>query len=229
MKLKELSTLPERAGQARLAFVRSTGEEPYREGERIVLPHEPEADFWPLQNGEQFVYGARLEGSLHHFFGGTDERPFLVEIEDSPVELLRQQGEKAFYQALMPPLIQKWSKRWQREPSRQGDIWSLALPLNWLQLKQHCQSNGWSGFVYDVRNQSIFATHHRFTGLYLQPVPTDRAVIGEGVIEAPDHQPIELPGPHLFDQTPGIKPVRRRQRLVRGQADTRPTSRTCGD
>lgn len=229
MKLKELSALPAQAGQARLAFVRSTGEEPYREGERIVLPRQPEADFWPLQNGEQFVYSVSLEDRLCHFFGGTDERPFFVEIEGRPVERLRQQGEVAFYQALMPPLIEKWGKRWQGEARRQGDIWSLPVAFSWLQIKQHCRDYGWSGEVRDLHRQAIFGTHHRFTGLYLQPVPTDRAVIGEGIIEAPDHQPIELHGPHLFDQTPGIKPVVRRRRLVRGHAEARPSTRTYGD
>ena len=197
---------------------------PERFGEDIFLPPVRNAEFHLLNDGLQFLYrippvessrGYRYNGSL--FFGGTDENPFLVELNPGLYDLFIRDGEDKFYDALKPELIERVERKWGiSNTKRQGDIFASPLPISWEEIEKVI-------YLYffemperrEVKEESLFGTRHRITGLYVEDVQTHYRgqrrcgvfplySIGEGIIEAPDHSPLELEGVHLLAQASGL-------------------------
>src|SRR3989344_5355665 len=106
MKLFEMKGFPEEAGLAELEFTQEV-EIPKREKELISLPANPQNEFFSLKEGAQFLfrcavlnnsdrYSPKKESAL--YFGGTDERPFLVRSVPEAFPYFVLGGEAGFYE-----------------------------------------------------------------------------------------------------------------------------------
>lgn len=219
MKLCEMKRLPRKAGLARLQFgIRNAQRNPpYRDKDLIVLPDEPKAEFCPLQNGRQFLLRSwpvtRNWPITRIWFGGTDENPFLVELENDVFEVFKKRGQKGFYEALKPKVITAIEKRFNVASQRQGDIWAVPIPswddANFVMLLCF----GETLKPRTVKSKSIFGTRHRLTGRWVNPdivylrwpicgyVYDNPIIFAEGTVEGPGHSPMELKGVHVLAQT----------------------------
>lgn len=208
MKLSEMKRLPKKAGRATLVFIDVN--QPNRIQDRILLPKNPEAEFFLLQRRRQFLYREYSQSSLGIWFGGTDENPFLVQVGKEAFNAFKIRGEKGFYEALKPEVIKAIEKRFNLTSNRQGDIWAAPLPsyswhkVNFIALL----CSGEPTEPQSIKSESIFGTRHRLTGLYVDPVDKllrleefPIPVFAEGIIEAPDHTPMKLEGVHVLAQT----------------------------
>ena len=105
MELGEMKELPKKAGKAKLQFgYEGKKTPPFRVGKKIVLPGYKDAEFFPLQNGKQFLFYFN-----HLWFGGTDENVFLVRLDtDNILDVinLKELKEKHFYKVLKTKIIQ---------------------------------------------------------------------------------------------------------------------------
>lgn len=221
-----ITHLPFRAGKAQIRW--SSSEGPRREEKEIVLPLVNAMDFIPLQDGLQFV--CRFPGSSRYggqvWFGGTDENPFLVRLQESEglkrILARVEKGEEApFYEALKPPKMKKLASYLEEEPHRQGDIFALPIDYSW----QEIAKMQWLFEIpmrvidpeqSDNKEIPLFGTRHTLIGKlttvglprevsnsnsYRSIVQEDVATIASGVITAPDHRPLELDGIHALFQS----------------------------
>lgn len=204
---------PKRAGKAILEYadgnIGST-DYPYRKDDVIVLPNRGDLQLYRLQPGwNQFI--ARFDYSTV-WFGGTDENPFLVRIDDRPFSEYCRRGPKGFYESLVPPLPGHTYRR-------QGDIFATPIPFTWDEIVKALQYIlGWSAAKAavaepDESSGGLFGTRHHLKGVELSstirlPVEsvssyrdTTFFVIAEGTVKAPDHTDMKLKGVHALAQT----------------------------
>jgi len=229
MQLVEMESRPERAGDAVLVWGDGLfkARTPSRDGKLIYLPLNPGAKFYPLKNGEQFLFCSR---SGRCWFGGTDEQPFLVALFPDAYKYFLSGGEAGFYEALKPAVIRAAEEKWGEKAKRQGDVFAYPLPMRWEELFQDWLEWRWvRGALQGERERkagvsfrmargglSLFGTRHGFYGLFLSGEiyleglgvlsldstgTFSRVLVGEGRLEAPDHSPVELKGPHILSQT----------------------------
>jgi hypothetical protein len=189
---------------------------PERFGEDIFLPPVRNAEFHLLNDGSQFLYrippvessrGYRYSGSL--YFGGTDENVFLVQLEQRLYNLFIKDGEDRFYDALKPEPIKNVEEKWKIVTKRQGDIFASPLPISWEEIEKVIYLYLFKKpEVVEVEEKTIFGTRHKITGPCIENLQTKTYrpsySIAEGLIEAPDHTPLELEGLHLLAQTNGL-------------------------
>jgi len=200
---------PRKAGKAVLEYSDETNS-PYRRGDVIILPEVGNLQLYKLQPGwNQFI--ARFDYSTV-WFGGTDESPFLVRIDDRPFSEYCQGGPGSFYKSLVPELPE-------RTYSRQGDIFASPIPFTWEDImKAYRYLHGWNVKAVESGSSSdggrLFGTRHHLRGLVLDthvrmpevshgtygPSPT-WLVLAEGTVVAPDHTDMELKGVHALAQT----------------------------
>ena len=142
------------------------------------------------------------------FFGGTDEKPFLVELKSSefvdPITISSKvyngwRGlweNKVFYDAIKPMSIYKLEQMYGAKTKRQGDIFAYPHPTqNWDDIL--------ANFVdYEAevseKSVSLFETRHTLTGRHIR---VGGIVIASGKIAAPDHTDLLLDEIHILDQT----------------------------
>lgn len=208
MKLFEMRSVPKKAGQAKLQFGYrgSAHTPPFRESADIVLPDNPESEFFPLMNGEQFLLrlvGSGRDSETQYWFGGTDERPFLVRLRDEPFRSFQKEGDDSFYTALKPEVITKFEQAFQVASKRQGDIFAVPVPHTWDEIQRaSLLCLGTKQEPRNVKYQPIFETRHKLNGLCMERARIfgDNHTLGEGVLEAPDHSPLKLERVHLIIQ-----------------------------
>jgi len=210
MQVLEIDEIPDKVGEAEIVFEQEKTDPfyrrdqilPRRQNKVIVLPEEDESRFYSLAGGGQFLFTTGREDNRRLFFGGMDESPFLVRLHFSMLENLID-GEEAFFESLKPPKVREWETALEVSASRQGDF--FAVPFNQKEwgafLKNHL---GKGSLTMKIGEELVlFGTRHRFSGLVA--ISTDeRLFIGDGVIKAPDHEPLLLNGPHLIDQAVGF-------------------------
>jgi hypothetical protein len=213
MKLNEIKVLPKRAGKAVLQFGYGGDKDlPLRIGNKIIFPS-PEkffdADIFFLKNGKQFVY----HGAREIYFGGTDENVFLTRMEYRAFEIVKKEGEKAFFEALKPEAIKEWQEKFGGKPKRQGDIWAISLRLSFYHLDRviFLGESVNSSFIFnefrEVKNTRIFRTRHKLTGVqsygaYFHGTLGDCEIqIAQGRIISPNHRPLVFREPHILAQT----------------------------
>lgn len=214
MRLFEMNPAPTKAGMARLQFSSRNGKAntppPFREGEHVVLPEDREAEFFPLMNGEQFLFRNASDSrsrDTQYWFGGTDEQPFLVRLGDRPFPAFQQGGEVAFYASLKPDVVTKFEQAFGVVSRRQGDIFAVPVPHTWDEFRKAsllcCDSRR---EPQSVTYQSVFETRHKLKGLYAPSMPVlgQWHTLVEGVLKAPDHSPLTLKGPHLLVQAQNL-------------------------
>ncbi len=203
--IENLGDVPNTAGDAELVL-RPRKVDSYnistplaqRNGKTIFLEENEDMRFYQLLSGRQFLYTANDNGgSRHMFFGGTDENPFLVELELSAMEWLVT-GEEAFFEGLKPLIVKKFEQIWATKAKRQGDFLAVTPKRSkeWGSfLRKHLGKN--EAKMSIVEKERLRNTRHTFQGLVAR---VGDLFIGEGIIEAPDHGPLKLIGPHIIEQ-----------------------------
>lgn len=211
------SKLPARAGRAELYFA-SRDKTPVRNKGLIGLPLHPEAKFYPLQHGEQFLFSTPLSENDRYggharqdtlWFGGTDEEPFLVRLHPGLLKDFEADGEEGFFEALKPGLIEDMEPIFGWATKRQGDIFALRTPFTWKMLKalHVIQNPGKSSELKEVKAESVFETRHRFTGVGLRvslATSVESIPFVEGLLQAPDHADLTLKGIYVLAQSEGL-------------------------
>jgi hypothetical protein len=206
-----MNVLPDRAGIVTITF--APGRWPLRHRETITLPSNQNGEFYPLMGGEQFLFHQQSAAGERTWFGGTDEAPFLTELQHKAFQEFLAGGEKKLYEALRPIIIRWAEQKWGLEKTlRQGDIFAYPLPAGY-GLKRHGMplQPKWKKKHPRIieRTSALFSTRHLLTGrMVVTPdqirspgVRNELVMIGAGLLEAPDHAPVELPGLHLLAQT----------------------------
>ena len=148
------------------------------------------------------------------WFGGTDEEPFLVQLQPQVFEAFsksasKQRGkqEEVFKESLKPTTIKALETAFGVRALRQGDIFACPLPfkIDALQGAALALQMGDITINHDAEKASLFGTRHSITGT-LGTFGTHRGnrdsstVVGVGILRAPDHQPLELKTPHILAQ-----------------------------
>ncbi len=210
MRLFELEQLPAKAGVATITWGKGL---PRREEAEITLPEAEETQFFPLQKGAQFLVvasrGPNYDARERLYFGGTDERPFLVEMNPQVLTSLKK-GEAGFYDAIRPEGAQFAEKKFGTKAVRQGDWFAVPLPFKWNSV------HGLLGLFTDDHKATsagekgirIGGTRHQLIdgqAILLGHNPLRCMIIGEGLLRAPDHADKVLKGPHAFFQTQHLK------------------------
>ncbi len=204
--------LPDRAGQVHLIYKDTL--HPLRKNEIIQIPKDNYV-LYILPDTSQFLLAS--EGKGHRtWFGGTDESPFLVELQDSDY------GEKSyfvsmwekgiFYEELKPSVIKYYEKKYGQEKTRrQGDFFIYPLPgtkNNWEQIIDWAQAFGKDVDVFTAskggQGLPINGSRHTFFGEHLRG-SSGGVTIVKGVLEAPDHKTLEIPDISIIAQINHLK------------------------
>ena len=199
MYLFELKNPPKRADKAIIEWDRGQ-REPERESNKISLPYNLEAQYFSLREGSQFL----IKHYGRMWFGGTDEEPFLVEMDGGLIDkFIGFQGdEQCFYGSLVPDNILNLSKETDAHYKRQGDIFAARF----------------CGEKYFAKNlakivrlsikegeHSILGTRHTGRGTGIWNIGDRSTALFRGKIEAPDHKPLDLEDAfYLLGQTKHI-------------------------
>lgn len=201
----------ERLSKAGLAELRyKSVERPSRRQSVITLPSKDYEMYQLTEDFGQFLLISK-EGKdphrqgrfTHHkaWFGGTDEKPFLVELEDGNWPDVWR--DEKFYDVIKPEIIKRYEDRYGKDKTlRQGDMFCYPLPVqNWERLHDilvvimedwHC----------DTDYHSLYSTRHWIEGKYNL---RGEYAIGQGIISAPDHKPLKLKKICLIAQTERLK------------------------
>lgn len=215
MKLFEMGTkAPTSAGKARLVFTKDVVV-PTLEDEVIRLPADPEAEFFPLKDGDQFLFRCSIpperrgdSAQQSVWFGGTDEqRPFSVRLHEDAFSAFIRGRERGFYNSLKPEVIRVMETR-SRKAKRQGDIFAVLFPLTWEELTTAQGLIERSSLdIQEVDQAPVYNTRHRFTGRIVQSFYLKRSysvILGCGVLTAPDHEPLKLGSVHVLAQAANL-------------------------
>lgn len=209
MRLAEMKQLPPKAGKAILDWNEKVL--PQRNDRHIVLPHSHDVEFFWVVEAVQFLIVSHHNNGWSRspscWFGGTDEEPFLVELQPEVLPTFLKDGWQGFYRALQPPYVATADQKGQPW-LRQGDIFAIQLPLTWEQLLRKMLLEQPKVSIESAKDQAIYGTRHQIqrglaiTGDYrLKPIIGEFGLIAEGELVAPDHKPHTLAGPHLLLQT----------------------------
>jgi hypothetical protein len=196
--------LPRLADKAKIEWVEETIR-PRRDGKTIYLPKNRAGLYSPLREGKQFLVKLNDKYSPTNgvWFGGTDEEPFMVEIERTPFDEYWTSGsEQAFYQSLVPRGILEIAEENNIEYKRQGDIFAVKF----------CSEKYFDKNLARIVNCTVKEGETRILrtrhigigiGIILSGLnSTSSPLLFKGVIEAPDHAPLNLEdGFYLLEQT----------------------------
>lgn len=211
MRLFELEqkfgSLPDKAGVAVLDWGKDW---PTRDGKTIKLPAYTETQFFPLRDGAQFLLQIPGRDCARVFFGGTDEQPFLVEL-DSNVVVSLHIGEEEFFNVIKPNGVKVLEGAFDTKAVRQGDWFAVPIPLSW---KVTC---GMIALVdsdptviepsnEEERKVHLLETRHsliseRHIRMWWNDNRLECVLVGEGILRAPNREDRVLRGPHMFFRT----------------------------
>ena len=201
--------LPAAAGKAKIFFDEKLNEPQRKEGD-IVLPLRQQSKYIPLQKGETFLFMVpprQYSGGQwwQAYFGGTDEEPFLVQLQPQIYDHFTKNGEEGFLDALKPPLIKLAERLFWKGCRRQGDIFAAPTVFchKTIQLFDALgRKDGKLGESRATGEWNVFKTRHILNGtLFDLEISGQSFSVGEGVIEAPDHEELKLDFPHILAQT----------------------------
>ena len=213
MQLGTMETRPKEAGIARIQFGCGNKRKalPFRQGNRIVLPDNPQAEFFPLRDGRQFLFtcpdppsSKKTPKGKRLYFGGTDETcAFLTRlIPQEPLAAFELYGEEGFFDSLKPEHIKNLEEELGVAAQRQGDIFVVKLPFSWRQLCIISVLDRQGRIVpKSVKAYPIGKTRHKLTGRYIETIS---AYFVEGTITAPHHAPLTLKGVHVLVQAENL-------------------------
>lgn len=186
------------------ATVELVGEQelPSRKQGIIYLPDQKDACLIPLLGGTQFLFRCSLpKGGV--WFGGTDEQPFLTQLEPHTWSIREHGNETAFFDALKPQLIKEAEKVLLRQAQRQGDIFYLDFGFDWNQINSFLSLIGWSRHTLTATKKApVFDTRHTIAGeiLFVETPQRQTRLLARGTLKAPDHTDRVLESVHLVVQ-----------------------------
>lgn len=190
---------PKTAGLAKLHYGQYYTAE--RKGEDIFLPDTENSLLFEHKSLPLFLYANRDE----LYFGGTDERPFLVRINTRQWDVpkwLEFWNKDQFLEKLMPYNLRKLRQWFTQKPKRQGDIWALPLSnADWEMVIS-------IGYVLGVSSKgkfseteesglNIYETRHKLFGeywIFKQPEKYENGegLVAKGTVKAPDHEDMDI-------------------------------------
>ncbi len=200
--------LPKKAGTARIIWDEA---QPRRDNSDIYLPLEDGGVYLPLLKDQQFLFkfeDIRNRHTKSYWFGGTDEEPFLVQIEDKAFGAYLKGGEELFYRALKPQGIRFLEDLLKSPSQRQGDIFAVPLGKRkdidlhrtlWqvLRLNEDDPKS-----LERIEDYNLFDTRHTITGFgysmpryFIRGMPAE---IATGIIRAPDHRDLKLNEENIY-------------------------------
>lgn len=199
-----MKELPKTADKARLEWSYGLGT-PQRQGNKIGLPKDKTARYFSLNGGSQFIIdvGNFSSGNMRRvWFGGTDEEPFLVEMNSAVADyFIENEGSvESFYNRLVPENVLSLSDETGIPYKRQGDIFAAKF----------CGERYFEdrlAKLMEVRIEQgemrLLGTRHVGKGRSLSIINGNgRRMLFTGVVEAPDHKPMNLSdGLYLIGQT----------------------------
>ena len=217
-EMTETSSIPRRLGLARLVLGEGINV-PERDGDVITLPYDAEWEFFLLNHeGKEDQFILSNARANRHWFGGTDEKPFLVQVDANAVKCYCQFGplrDNHFYASLRWREVDELSCGTHRKWRRQGDIFAVPLGVSWKTLMGSFKlTTPNEHSMVDVGNNgdyNVFETRHVLSGQML--VSTSRVTIygvgvvlvASGVVRAPDHRDLELGDmPHALYQAANL-------------------------
>jgi len=194
------------AGKANIRYSKEESE-PRREKSTIVLPDDPMAEMLNLEgNWHQFLYTDRRISSV--WFGGTDENPFLVRMDESVFATALREGSQRFYANLVPSLITTMLRLLpycQSGLRRQGDIFCLSVSYSEFSIRHATKLIiGKDAEMRKADDLPLFGTRHIIKGEGFQNVTLlgeEVPLLVRGKIEAPDHSPLEFKRLSVLAQT----------------------------
>ena len=200
MYLWEMKDLPRQADKARLDWDKGLSF-PQRDRSRIGLPFMEGVRYFPLLDGKQFIVQTSEHGRT--WFGGTDEEPFLVEMNSAVADhFVKSRGSvSALYEHLVPEPVLSLAKEVGTPYRRQGDIFAARFSA---ESQSEDRLASLLGGQVQSRDLQIFGTRHTGKGRYivLNPGMQSQKILFRGVVEAPDHAPMNLSnGLYLLGQT----------------------------
>jgi len=223
--LKRSSDAPTQAGLAKLEYTEVSS--PTRQNETITLPKKDWGLYQLNNDFSQFLVVKGKpdtdESSVRKaWFGGTDEKPFLVELGPASdwVDIWRA-GE--FYEIIKPEIIKRFEKHFgTKQTVRQGDMFCYPMPIqDWGKLLCVFQAVGGlhftrHGIKYDSKKDSkldpyptiidgpysLYNTRHCFYG---EIAIWGQHLVGKGTLKAPDHTDLTLPNICVIAQTANLK------------------------
>ena len=215
---------PTRAGMAEIVYCdpAQLADGARREGTTILVPDTADLEVVELLDGQQYLFhkpptNPRFDRGAGVWFGGMDESPFLASLITGHYRAYRQGGEAAFFASLKPMETTYLEVVFGCKAKRQGDI--FAMPIEdmdlaatvlgqWNRESLHDRGN-WPSILEEF-GASIFGTRHRFYGKRYAELPANTihaerfCLVWDGVLRAPDHRPLELPGLHYMQQAQGL-------------------------
>jgi len=98
--------------------------------ENIIMPLRALKSCQMLLDGEQCLATYAYRRDAHILFG-KDEGPFATGVTRKAYRAFEAGGEEAFYDSLVPPIIEQLSLILGRKYDRQGDIYILPIAKTW--------------------------------------------------------------------------------------------------
>ena len=204
MRLAELGReKPDMAGVAQLKY--EDCREPYRDGDILHLPEHAVCEMFPLKTDwEQFLFhkNSRL------WFGGTDERPFLVELNSRSLATFLNSGISAFYHELIPRNLLRLAElipAHQCKIRRQGDIFYLSVSFSPFRIADAIEMyTGDKPTFKNAVEYPVFSTRHIFNGEGFNDIRLfgeEVSLMVRGQITAPDHETVILERMSILGQT----------------------------
>jgi len=183
MHLFEMKHLPKKADKAHIEW-NSEIMFPERTEKMIVLPKNNSTVYYTLQEGRQFLLWTQGKA----WFGGTDEEPFLVELQTRAIDNYTAAGGdiEIFYNSLVPDNVRKISRETETPYKRQGDIFAARFCGEKYFEKR---LSNLLGTKINEGEGSVFGTRHVARGLLFN---VGQSSLFKGTIEAPDHKPLVL-------------------------------------
>jgi hypothetical protein len=195
--------------KAGLAFIEydEKVKQPKRVKDLITLPVEGYELFQADESFSQFLFlsiaADDYNRQLNCWFGGTDELPFLVQL--NRYDWKKAWAKDKFYEEIKPDIIKRFEGLYGPHTKRQGDIFAYELPkelqdfekLRALVLIGDDRITNFS----DYSNHSVFRTRHMIEG---KITIHWKHPIARGIIRAPDHADLVLDNWHILAQTEGL-------------------------
>jgi len=207
----------EKAGLANLEYANI--ERPVRRKSVITMPKKGYELFQLTHDMSQFLLLSEkpLTDLNHSFtrykawFGGTDEQPFLVELEDGNWK--KRWDDGTFYESIKPDIIKEYENKYGKESTlRQGDMFCIPFPTQDIDrvnnilrvtLDEELEEQTWDEPRRDrYFNNHLYGTRHWIKGLCCVK---GQYVIGKGTLHAPDHADLVLNKMCIIAQTKNLK------------------------
>lgn len=195
------------------------------EGEVYKLPG-TEKKVYSIADGRQCLV-QNSSGRVFFIGKDTDEaaHPFATELSPITLSVFENQGEEAFFDALVPEVVKDCKITFCEENhQRQGEVIAVKIADSWSEAREMLGFTGHLEKCFHVSKKSgctIPGTQHKLTGercvmrgkILKRPknegkgpkksinVTGKGCYLVSGILEARDHSPLNLPGIHLVATT----------------------------